>query len=561
MGTNKIALIFILLLFAFSARAFAQAEYVPYNHPVYDFLERMNSLGYISGFNDFERPTTRRAVAAFLKEVLPLKGRLDLSDKRLLQDFQNEFEFEISGTLKETRNLIADSSFSFLYQGQKHIYSFADSGKASVFIDFLADYETISENSFKPIENIGATFIRWGGAIRGTFLDKFGFSIKGTNGRLWGSKAAARTVNELKYNYKFNADPNGITATDYFDNSEGYLSADFDLVRFKIGRDQNIIGYGPVKNLLGDNAPQYDYLSMAFNYKFISFSYLHAKLLGNLSYAADPLQGAITTVDEKYLGYHRLDLNISKDFSLGIGELIVYSRRSIDLSYLNPFNFYKSTEHANQDRDNSMLFLDVANYSIKGLKIAGSVLIDDIDFGKIGTGWYGNQLSYDLYLRSFNLYGIVPVDFSFEYLRVEPYVYTHRITDNNFTNMSYSLTEPVQPNSDMYLFAVNYRPVNRLTFTGEFRFSRHGANLMAPDGTLLMNYGGDVNFGHRNNDPTVVRFLDGAREFYRMISFSSVFEPVKNYYISGRVLFQNNSLKNTPSRKFMAAYFLVNIGI
>ncbi|MGE5350556.1 MAG: hypothetical protein ACM3P0_00630 [Acidobacteriota bacterium] len=561
MGTNKIAFILILFLLAFSSSAFAQAEYVPYNHPVYEFLERMNTLKFVSGFNDFERPTTRRNIARFLKEVLPFKTRLDHSDQNLLQDFQNEFEFEISGTLKNTQSLISDSTFSFLYQGQKHIYSFADSGKASVFFDFLADYETISENSYKPSENIGATFIRWGGAIRGTFLNRFGFSIKGTNGKLWGNKNAARTVNELKFNYKLNANPYVNTGTDYFDQSEGYLSADFDLVRFKIGRDQNIIGYGPVKPIIGDNTPQFDYLSMAFNYKFISFSYLHAKLLGNTSYSWDPIQGDLTKVDEKYMGYHRLGLNFSKNFSFGIGELIVYSRRSIDLSYLNPFNFYKSTEHANQDRDNSMLFVDMANYSIPGVKIAGSVLIDDIDFGKIGSGWYGNQLSYDLYLRSFNLYGIVPVDFSFEYLRVEPYVYTHRITDNNFTNMSYSLAEPVQPNSDMYLFAVNYRPVNRLTFTGEFRFSRHGANLMAPDGTLLRNFGGDVNYGHRTDDPTVARFLEGAREFYRMISFSSVFEPVKNYYISGRVLFENNSLRNTPSRKFMAAYFLVNIGI
>ncbi|MGE5431438.1 MAG: hypothetical protein ACM3QX_10205 [Syntrophomonadaceae bacterium] len=561
MGTNKITAIFIFLFIAFSAKAFAQAEYVPYNHPVYDFLERMNSLKYISGFNDFERPVTRRTAARFLKEVLPYKDRLDNTDKNLLKDFQYEFEYEISGTLKETRNVISDSSFSFLWQGPKHIYSFADSSKAAVFIDLTADYETISENSYKPVENIGAAFVRWGGAIRGTFLDKFGFYIKGTNAKLWGSKKAARSVNELKFNYKLNADPNFVSATDYFDNSEGYFSADFDLVKFKIGRDQNVIGYGPVRNILGDNAPQYDYLSMAFNYKFISFSYLHAKLLGNINHMFDPFQGDITQVDEKYMGYHRLGLNLSKDFSVGIGELIIYSRRSIDLSYLNPFNFYKSTEHSNQDRDNSMLFVDMANYSFKGLKITASVLIDDIDFGKIGSGWYGNQLSYDLYLRSFNLYGILPVDFGFEYLRIEPFVYTHRITDNNFTNMSYSLVSPVQPNSDMFLISVNYRPVNRLTFTGGFSFSRHGANLVGADGTLLRNYGGDVNYGHRNEDPTQVKFLDGEREFYRMISFSSVFEPVKNYYISGRILFQNNSLQNIPSQKFLAAYFLINIGI
>ncbi|HEX2868002.1 MAG TPA: hypothetical protein VHO03_13230 [Ignavibacteriales bacterium] len=561
MGTNKIIAAIIFLLAAFSVNAFAQAEYVPYNHPVYDFLERMNTLHHISGFNDFERPLTRRTIAGYLRDVIPGENSLDYSDQRLLDDFKNEFEYELYGTLKASQSLISDSSFSFFWQGPKYLYSYTDSAKAAVFMDLAGDFESIFEKSMKPEETSSAAFLRWGGSIRGTFLNKFGFYIKGTNGKLWGSKSAARSVNELKFNYKLNANPNLVTATDYFDNSEGYLSADFDLVRFKIGRDQNLIGYGPVRNILGDNTPQFDYLSMAFKYKFISFSYMHAKLLGNMTSYVDPLQGEIKQVDEKYMGYHRLGIDISKDFSLGAGELIVYSKRSLDLSYLNPFNFYKAVEHSNQDRDNSMLFFDLANYSIKGLKAAASVFIDDIDFGKLGTGWFGNQLMYDLYLKSYNLYGYLPVDLGFEYLRVEPYVFTHRITDNNYTNMSYSLASPVQPNSDMYLFEVNYRMTNRLTFSGQFTFSRHGANLMAADGSLIRNYGGDVQFGHRNEDPVKVKFLEGEREYYRSISFSSVFEPVKNYYISARVLFQNNSLQNVPSRKFLAAYFLINIGI
>ena len=53
--------------------------------------------------------------------------------------------------------------------------------------------------------------------------------------------------------------------------------------------------------------------------------------------------------------------------------MIVYSNRSMDLSYINPFNFYKSAEHANQDRDNSLLFLDLQNNSLKGISFYGSI--------------------------------------------------------------------------------------------------------------------------------------------------------------------------------------------
>jgi hypothetical protein len=60
---------------------------------------------------------------------------------------------------------------------------------------------------------------------------------------------------------------------------------------------------------------------------------------------------------DKFLVYHRIGFNINRHFNFGVGEFIIYGRRGIDLSYLNPFAFYKSIEHSNRDRDNSMLFL------------------------------------------------------------------------------------------------------------------------------------------------------------------------------------------------------------
>ena len=77
----------------------------------------------------------------------------------------------------------------------------------------------------------------------------------------------------------------------------------------------------------------------------------HGKVIGEKGFAADSITGGVATVEDKYIGYHRLGLNISKDISLGGGEIIIYSKRSLDLSYLNPFSFYKTVEHGNQDRD------------------------------------------------------------------------------------------------------------------------------------------------------------------------------------------------------------------
>ncbi|MGE5400892.1 MAG: hypothetical protein ACM3S2_10840 [Ignavibacteriales bacterium] len=561
MGTNKIILLVFFALIFVSTKMFAQAEYVPYNHPVYDYLERMNELHVIAGFNDFERPLSRRIIAKYLETVIENISNLDKTDRLMLADFSKEFEYELTGSVKNSTSLFGDSTYSFLSQNQKYIYLLADSAKATLFVNLLADFETIFENNRTAGNNEKASFLRWGGILRGTFLNKFGYYIKGTNGKLWGNKTVARTVNELKFNYKLNANPAFVTATDYFDNSEGYLTADFDLVRFKIGRDQKIVGYGPVKTILSDNTPQFDYLSLDMNYKIFSFSYFHGKLLGAATSQFDTLQGEIKKVDEKYMGYHRLGFNFSRHLSIGMGEMIIYAGRSLDLTYLNPFNFYKSAEHSNQDRDNSLLFLDISNNSLKGLKVSGSVLIDDIDFGKLGSGWYGNQLAYTLYARSSNLYNYYPVDLGFQYTRVEPYVYSHRITDNNYTNFGTGLTDPLKPNSDLFLFDINYRPHYRVNVSFEFRFSRHGANELNTDGTLKRNVGGDVQYGHRNSDPEKVTFLDGDMEYYRSITFSSVFEPIKNYFISGRVEYQHNSLQNSNIQKFLTAYLLINLSL
>ena len=196
-----------------------------------------------------------------------------------------------------------------------------------------------------------------------------------------------------------------------------------------------------------------------------------------------------------------------------------------------------------------------------GLKLFGAILIDDIDFGKLGTGWYGNELLYNFTLYSANLYKILPVDFYLQYIRCEPYVYTHRIYDNNYTNSGYSLAAPIQPNSDVYAAKFTYTPHYRLNIELELEYSRHGANVLNPDGSLKKNVGGNVLIGHREFDATTVKFLEGDREYFRSISFGAVYQPIKNYFINGSVVFQKNSLQNNVIQNFITAYLFVGLRI
>jgi hypothetical protein len=562
MGTNKIKItLIIIILLSLYKISIAQAEYVPYNHPVYDFLERMDAEQIITGYNSIERPKNRKQISNYLQQVIEKSNLLSTVDQKILEDYKTEYEFELSGTLNNSESLIGSSDFSFISQKEKYLYSLIKPEKGTLFINMIVDINNIYEKDKQQGKNYFATYVKYGGQIRGTILDRIGFSIKGTNGKVLGDKEAAENINELKFSYKYNLDPSNHSGTDYVDNTEGYLAADFDFLQFKIGRDRKQIGYGPINYLLSDNSPQFDYISFDLEFQPLTFSYFHGKLLGGINYQQDTVQGGIKNISDKYIGYHRIGINVSRDFSFGLGELIIYSNRSIDLGYLNPFNFYKSVEHADQDRDNSLLFVDLMNNSIKGLKLFGSVLIDDIDFGKIGTGWYGNELLYDFTMYSSNLYNILPLDLYIQYIRCEPYVYTHRIHDNSYTNTIYGLADPIQPNSDIITARLNFNPNYRLSLYAEFSYSRHGANELNNDGTIRKNVGGNVLIGHRENDATEVHFLEGDREYYRSLSFGAVYQPIKDYFITGRVDYRKNSLQNNVIQNYLIAYFVIGLRI
>lgn len=532
---KKIIPILILL----SLSIFAQSEYVPSTNPVYDFLERMESQLIIEDYNSFEIPKTRKEVSGYLKLVIQNENKLDKTDNKILKDLEIEFEYELNGTLNNSQSILGKGKYDVFSQKQKYLYYYNEPQKFNLFVNLLGEGEVIFNNDIQNKNNLSTSLGYVGGELRGTILNKFGFYLKGFNGNVFGNRETALLRNDLKYNFKLNEKPDQA----FFDETEGYITADFDIVKFKLGQDRINIGYGPVKALIDDNSPKFDYIGFNISYKFFNFSYFHGKLLGNTTFSFDSTIGEQTTVEDKYIGYHRIGFNISKDVNFGVGEFIIYGDRPLDLSYLNPFSLYKSIEHQNRDRDNSMLFFDFKNNSVRGLKLYSTLLIDDITINKLGSGWWGNQFLFNAGLYSSNLYKILPLDFRFEYIRIDPYVFTHRFLRNNFTNFNYNLGSFLQPNSELFYMQLSYRFTNRLNVSGDFSYSTHGANPLAPDSSVIKNVGGDISLGHRTFDSENVRFLDGYLEHSRTASVTVKFEPINEINFILNFRFINQSLQ------------------
>ncbi len=542
----------IILFVIYSAALFAQTEYVLSDNPVYNFLERMETLHLISRYSSYEIPKTRNEIAQYLKEVISNENKLDNVDKNILNDLKKEFELELYGTLNNSETLINGSHFDFFSQGEKYLYFVSDTtNNINLFFNSVGYADGILGNYFDPSREVSAAALSYQMQVRGTFFGRFGFFYRGGDGVVAGNREAALFRKYLRYNYKYNTfdKPNSFDIT-----TAGYLTADFNFVKLKFGRDRMRIGYGPVTAVMDDNSPIFDYLYLSAKYKSVVVSYFHGKLLGNTSTVIDPVQGEQNIITEKYIGYHRLGVNLSNDFNIGAGEIIIYGDRPLDLTYLNPFNLYKTAQNSSKDRDNSMIIFDFNNKSIMGLKLYGLFLIDDMELGKLGTNFWGNQFIYNFGFISNNFYALAPFDFQFEYIRQDPYVFTHRLPRNSYANNGYSLGSFMQPNSELFLTQFNYRFTNRLRLSVNFSYYIHGANPLNPDGSVKKNVGGNLNLGHREFDPKDSPFLDGDKEITRRISAKLYYEPIKEVFFSGTLVYLNESLQNSVNNKRIETY-------
>jgi hypothetical protein len=533
---TAVSVAFVIIFFS-TNDLFAQVGYVNAANKVYFFLERMSAEGIISNYDSFELPKKRTEVAKYLLELKSKRNSLNSVDAEKLDYFLTEFDFEINGSTERYSSLYNDS-FSYLTNDKpKYLFFSADTGTGSAFVNFIGSGDFI----YKDAESSGSVFpFIFGGKIRLTFGKYFGGEIFATNGSYFGTRELLYDEAPFKYNYKFTESENDNVGSEYFDETAGYFTAQTRYADFKIGRDRLNFGYGIFKTLFGNNAPNFDYLSLNLRYKRFRFSFLHGKLLGK-SQIINEDNLSRRFLNDKWIAYHRFAFDISRGTQIGAGETVVYYGRSLDLSYLNPFNFYKSAEHANQDRDNSMLFFDFRTVDfIKRAEVYFTFYIDDIDFTKLGTGWYGNNFLWDFgfsYALKF-----LPSDlFSFQAVAVNPYFYTHKFYDNNFTNRGYNIADDIEPNSLYLIFRYAFSLSRDLDFSFSYLYKKHGANLADENGNVITNYGGDLLVGHREGDSEYVSFLDGVQETRHAFEMEMRYEFIRGYNFNVKCLYRSEN--------------------
>lgn len=547
-GRNPIAA--LAVLFMLSGVAFCKvpaswvSPFVPVDNSIYAFLENCASRDLIPVSATTLKPLPRFEISQYLLEIAnnteELNNRVLIAElDYFLQEYANDIKQMIES--EPDVNLIDENQefnrFSVLKSSHWHLASLRNEHFSFIFDPLMFVRWDMNEEK---------TILRRGTGIqfRGDIENRLGFYFRFVDHVERGNSPYRSREDLLEDRWGYIGPLLGGEET-YYDLTEAYLTINTRLARLTFGKDRMAWGPGEEHLLIGGNAPSINHLRLRFDIgDNIRFLYAVGKLKPwqnpeDTLYTSD--QGWTRIIPtEKWLVAHRLEYFYENLFVIGIGEALVWGDRGLDFAYLNPLNFFFSAEHDGGDVDNVMLTGDIEiRLGRRGLAYC-SVLIDDMKTSTLGEGNPGNKLGYTAGLSLYNT-GINGLETSLEYVRLDPFVYSHFFPVNRYTTWSSSMGSSLNPNSDRIRFRVNYKLKRNLAFRLRIDSNRHGT------------VGGEIS-ETIPRDPKAwsgtAFFLDGERTSWGEYEMSVSYEPCPGVVLdAGRIA--GDSSTSLPERYFL----------
>ncbi len=516
--------------------AFAQYPVsLPLHHPLYPFLDRLESLGAIRNARNDIRPLPRGLVAQLLEEAWQNRERLTALDVQLLQQFRADFR----------RERTPETPYPQLFPG-KHFYSpllkaaqFKRDWKRLVSRPFpeeenhLFVWET-PRNAFYLDFRLKAGYDRrqdgvWrsgfhpGYYARGYVGKTFGYAAFATQYTVQGDKNFRLQTPELRAAF-----PQDFNTVVFFDRTGAELA--LSLGGGEIRLAQQFVQWGNGESgqlIISDYAEQFPYLNWVWRWQWGAFYALQGKILPE---ATDSI-GRRPVLPDKWIAAHRLEVYPWQWLTIGVTESFIYGNRYLEWSYLLPFNLYFSVEHALQDRDNKTIALDVEIRRWRGMKFYATIFLDELAFQKLFTNWYGNKHALLLGMVLDDPWGVSNTRFRVEYVAIMPWVYTHRFAINRYTNYYRPLGYWAGPNSEVWYFHLQHRWTWRLLGGLKLQQWRHGDNYPNE------NIGGNILLGHddllgaQTTPRTTRKFLEGVRTTTQQVEVYVQYQFLNQWYL------------------------------
>ncbi len=524
-------ILFLALGLSAVGSARGQVEHVQITHPVYSFLLRAETRGFLPHFSLSALPLQWKEIVGALKQIRNHQKELSAAETEILLRYEAEFEITkrknavIIYSKSDSTPLFFDNLTS---NDEKLIYHFRDE-KNSVRIYPLGsvDFNYRRENGNT---NRNVTIASGGLRAFGTIDNSVGYYLQATNGSvLGGSREMALEDTKLSQSIKFRKLNSDI------DFTESHIRYDNDWFYGIIGRESRLLGAGLNQRLfLSTTAPPFDAVSVGARFTNFEYRFTHGSLLALPETKFDV--GISTEPPSKYVAIHRFAFKPEWG-EIALWESVVYSGRGVDLAYLNPLSFFKSLEHSLRDRDNSMMGFDATVRPMDGLQLKGSFLLDDIIFSNIGKKMWNNKTGWNIAAIAALPYSI---DFGLEYSRIEPYTFSHFNPQNAMTNDSLLFGSVLLPNSDQIAAKFRWWWGNRYPLEINVSFTRHGNNIYDTNDSLVVNVGSDPNISRRNGvDSETLNFLDGRLDQIFTFEIKSGWEVVRGFNLHASYMYRN----------------------
>lgn len=496
----------IILLAVVVKTTCAQAENVPADHPVYDFLQRMEVQRHLPRYHGTVLPLSRRKVAGYIAELYGRRDELSRTDGDLAALYYLEFSYDRTGETDRLYSILgkdpaARTTDALFSHYPKYLYAWHDTSGNSLFVNGILSYEHRSRSitnggGSRPFLNL----VDFGGRVRGTLYGRLGYSLEGANMMVKGDRAFALEDNRIAHSHSF-----GRSGEEFAEYSTASVRYDAGIIGVMLGRERLEWreSLGP-SLFLSDNAPLFNFLRIDLSYRAVSYNYIHGTVLFHNFREID---------ENKYFVANRFEFSVfGNRLQVGFNQTTMYSRSVPELGYLIPFNILEATERNLGDRDASMIGFDVAVRPFRSVEIRTGAFFDDIQFDKSFTRAWNNMWSIHAGILYTEPFGIPDIDLLANYTRIEPHVYSHhRVPYLHHEHDGFLLGHPLGPNSDEVLARIVWRPGWQWNVSVGFSRERHGDNLYTEDGELIRNVGGDVFVPWlRDRDSPEKRFLDGV---------------------------------------------------
>ena len=451
----------------------SQSVNVPLEHWAYDFLDRLQTKGFVRELILTSKPYSRHDVARMLAEaegrIHSGNGDLSSAEAALFEQLKGEFHEELAKL-----NVEAQRRYH-----ERHLLQWREDDNR-IKADLRAEQSLDIGMGDRREESETVSQTTLGGIIRGQLKDNVGFFLFAKNTLIKG-----QDITDEHFDPSLGAPVSISGKNAYTDDATAYIVYSRSWFRMELGRGRAQWGPGVHGSLmLSAQNPRFDFLKLQVQFKRFRFVSIHGKLNSGIG--------------TKYLAAHRLELRIARWLTVGGSELVIYGDRGVEPMYFNPLMPYHIAEHHLGDKDNNTLGFDVVAFPCKNHKLYCELFIDDFTLAKNPFTYYGNKFAFLTGWRWVSPFGLSDADLTFEYTRVEPYVYTHYQEINVYSNYDQSIGHWLGPNSDDLFFRAGYLINRDLRFGLISERIRHGE--------------GDLDMPHDESMGTRKRFLSGIVE-------------------------------------------------